>query len=409
MAIVSNKVNRIFAPLDIAVSVVCASPKSPFMQTTKGEKSFPDRTQSGFECIAYPQINVTAKDDSWDSKKSNIFLANPVWKVSTGDEWNDISQISAWSGKYSIDMSETFNRGAITIRKNLVGNDKQELKFEADLVDYRTNSRLHITADPITLYTVDKGADMYSMGIREDTAISYNPFLDKLALYEYKVANNIITASTEARNACFDGNQYERHIPIDVYKGKDKITTGFTIELYRGTETKKMSASSAASPNEIISISNSEIVIDLRLVEKNNYTIKAMINGESVAQFQFSASRFYPSFSQPKFMVCNNIEWGKMFRSNKAILEYNGRVVEYPNRIVEMQWHTEASNGNIVTKKSWQEGESCYFSIKESGLGDVESDYLEEQIEYGQRAANDYLLDEGGNYLLDENGNPLID
>lgn len=407
MPIVSNKANRIFAPLDIAKSVVCASPKSPFMQTMAGDKFFPDRTQSGYECIAYPQINATAKDDSWDSKKSNMSLANMVWKVSTGTEWKDISKINAWSGKYSIDTSNTSNRGTLTIRRNLSSNDKQQLIFEADLYDYRTNSVVHLITDPITLYTADKGADTYGMGIREDTDISYNPFLDKLALYEYKVANNITSASTEARNACFDGNQYECHIPIDVYKSKDRITSGFSIELYRGTT--KMSASSAASPNEIISISTSEIVLDLRLVEKNNYTIKAVIGGKAVAQFQFSASRFYPSFGQPKFMVCNDIEWGKIYRSNKAILEYNGRVVEYPNRIVELQWHTEATNGNIVTSKSWQEGNSCYFSIKESGLGDVESDYLEEQIEYGQRPANDYLLDEGDNYLLDEDGNPLID
>ncbi len=407
MPIVSNKANRKFAPLDVSVSVVCASPKSPFMQTMAGDKFFPDRTQSGFECIAYPQVNATAKDDSWDSKQSNISLANMVWKVSTGTEWKDISKINSWSGKYSIDTSNTSNRGSLTIKRNLSSNDKQQLQFEADLYDYRTNSILHITADPITLYTADKGADTYGMGIREDTDISYNPFLDKLALYEYKVANNIISASTEARKACFDGNQYECHIPIDVYKSKDRITSGFSIELYRGTT--KMSASSAASPNEIISISTSEIVLDLRLVEKNNYTIKAVINGKAVAQFQFSASRFYPSFSQPKFMVCNDIEWGKIYRSNKAILEYNGRVVEYPNRIVELQWHTEASNGSVITKKSWQEGNSCTFSIEESGLGDVESDYLEEQIEYRQRPANDYLIDEDSNYLLDEDGNALID
>lgn len=407
MPIVSNKANRKFAPLDVSVSVVCASPKSPFMQTMAGDKFFPDRTQSGFECIVYPSINATAKDDSWDSKQSNMSLANMVWKVSTGTEWKDISKINSWSGKYSIDTSNTSNRGSLTIKRNLSSNDKQQLQFEADLYDYRTNSILHITADPITLYTADKGADTYGMGIREDTDISYNLFLDKLALYEYKVANNIISASTEARNACFDGNQYECHIPIDVYKSKDRITSGFSIELYRGTT--KMSASSAASPNEIISISTSEIVLDLRLVEKNNYTIKAVINGKAVAQFQFSASRFYPSFNQPKFMVCNDIEWGNIYRSNKAILEYNGRVVEYPNRIVELQWHTEASNGSIITKKSWQEGNSCTFSIEESGLGDVESDYLEEQIEYKQRPANDYLIDEGGNYLLDEDDNALID
>lgn len=90
-------------------------------------------------------------------------------------------------------------------------------------------------------------------------------------------------------------------------------------------------------------------------------------------------------------------------------MEYNGRVVEYPNRIIELQWHTEASNGSVITKKSWQEGNSCTFSIEESGLGDVESDYLEEQIEYRQRPANDYLIDEDSNYLLDEDDNALID
>ena len=312
MPIVSNKANRKFAPLDVSVSVVCASPKSPFMQTMSGDKFFPDRTQEGYECVAYPQVNATAKDESWDSKLSNMSLANMVWKVSTGTEWKDISKINAWSGKYSIDASNTTSRGKLTIKRNLSSNDKQQLQFEADLYDYRTNSVLHITADPITLYTADKGADTYGMGIREDTDISYNPFLDKLALYEYKVANNIISASTEARNACFDGNQYECHIPIDVYKSKDRITSGFAIELYRGTT--KMSASSASSPNEIISISTSEIVLDLRLVEKNNYTIKAVIDGKAVAQFQFSASRFYTSFGQPKFMVCNGVRYTEATR-----------------------------------------------------------------------------------------------
>ena len=128
MPIVSNKAKRIFAPLDVSVSVVCASPKSPFMQTMAGDKLFPDRTQSGFECIAYPQINASAKDDSWDSKLSNMSLANMVWKVSTGTEWKDISKINSWSGKYIIDTSNTSNRGSITVKRNLPSNDKQQTK-----------------------------------------------------------------------------------------------------------------------------------------------------------------------------------------------------------------------------------------------------------------------------------------
>lgn len=412
MATTSNRARRVFTPLDISKEIVCTSPLSPFMQTFDGTNYSPDRTKAGYESIAYPQVNATSKDGSWDSKQSNIYLTNMVWKVTvlSGStyEWQDITKVAAWSGKYSIDTSNTTSRGSLTIKRNLGSNDKQQLMFEADIYDYRTKSLNHVVFDPVTLYTADKGADTYGMGTASDTDISYNPFLDKLALYDYKVANSIITASTEARNACFDGNQYERHIPIDVYKTKNRITSGFSIELYRPSGTRIL-PSTAASPNEVISISASEIVLDLRLVESEDYVAKAIIGGKAVAQFQFSASRFYPPISQPKFMFCADIEWGKIFRQNKAIVEYNSQVVEYPNRLVELQWKTTATNGSITTTKEWQEGDSCYYPIDETGIGDTEEDYIDEIIDYSTRHANQYLLDENGDYLLDEDGQPLID
>ena len=76
-----------------------------------------------------------------------------MWDVTAGTEWKDITKIDAWSGKYSIDTSNTSNRGSLTIKRNLSSNDKQQLQFEADLYDYRTNSILHITADPYLPYT----------------------------------------------------------------------------------------------------------------------------------------------------------------------------------------------------------------------------------------------------------------
>lgn len=405
--VVSNKARRIFTPLNISVSVVCATPDSPFMQTLSGNKYAPDRTQDGYECKARPVINATTQDGSWDNKQSNLALAQVVWYATHNGQWTPLSSIDEWTGKWSVDSSNTTSRGTLTITRNLGSNEAQQLRFVGILYDHRTNTNYNIEADPITLYTADKGADDYVMSITEDTDISYNPFLDKLALYDYKVANGLVTASAEARNACFDGNEYERHIPVEVYRANELMKDGYSIELYRNGA--RLLPSSDDAPNEVISVSAKEIVIDLRLVETSDYTAKVMVGGKSVTQFQFSASRIYAPISQPIFTVCSDIDWGKIMRANKAVVMYNGNVVEYPNRLVELQWSTVAKDGNVSTEKEWQEGEWCAYRIDETGLGNTDSDYIEERISYELRSANDHLSDENGVFLLDESGALLID
>ena len=405
--VVSNKARRIFTPLNISVSVVCATPDSPFMQTLSGNKYAPDRTQDGYECKARPVINATTKDGSWDNKQSNLALAQVVWYATYNGQWTPLSSIDEWTGKWSVDSSNTTSRGTLTITRNLGSNEAQQLRFVGVLYDHRTKTNYNIESDPITLYTADKGADDYVMSITEDTDISYNPFLDKLALYDYKVANGLVAASAEARSACFDDNEYERHIPVEVYRANELMKDGYSIELYRNGA--RLLPSSADAPNEIISVSAKEIVIDLRLVEKSDYTAKVMVGGKSVTQFQFSASRVYAPISQPIFTVCSDIDWGKIMRANKAVVMYNGNVVEYPNRLVELQWSTVAKDGNVSTEKAWQEGERCAYRIDETGLGNTDSDYIEERIAYELRSANDHISDESGALLLDESGELLID
>ena len=251
--VVSNKARRIFTPLNISVSVVCATPDSPFMQTLSGNTYAPDRTQDGYECKARPVINATTQDGSWDNKQSNLALAQVVWYATHNGKWTPLSSIDEWTGKWSVDSSNTTSKGTLTITRNLGSNEAQQLRFVGILYDHRTKTNYTIESDPITLYTADKGADDYVMSITEDTDISYNPFLDKLALYDYKVANGLVSASSEARSACFDGNEYERHIPVEVYRANELMKDGYSIELYRNGA--RLLPSSADAPNEIISVS----------------------------------------------------------------------------------------------------------------------------------------------------------
>lgn len=117
------------------------------------------------------------------------------------------------------------------------------------------------------LTTVDKSEDTYGLSIGDSQIIQYNPFLDKLLLYDYKVANNLISASTANRNAALDENSYERTIPLMVTKGVNKITTGYTIELYQVNSISSQTMLTTAN-HEIVALSLTSLTMDLRLVEK---------------------------------------------------------------------------------------------------------------------------------------------
>ena len=71
------------------------------------------------------------------------------------------------------------------------------------------------------LTTVDKSEDTYGLSIGDSQIIQYNPFLDKLLLYDYKVANNLISASTANRNAALDEKFIRAHHSTYGNKGSE--------------------------------------------------------------------------------------------------------------------------------------------------------------------------------------------
>ena len=91
----------------------------------------------------------------------------------------------------------------------------------------------------------------------DDETIIYNPILDRLLLYDYKVAHGMIAESDAVRNSCIDEKAYLRKIPLHIYKSAKSITSGYTIKLY------KMSGSSmtqiSVGMNEVLAINTSYI------------------------------------------------------------------------------------------------------------------------------------------------------
>ena len=409
MVEVRQKFRRKFAPLNLSYSLVCLSSGAPLMQTTDGVNFYPDRTivQSKIQ----PQINVTTTDKSWDSSRSNAYLTNMVWWVSVENTWKKITEVESWRDLYELDTSGTTTRGTLYVKKNVGANDRCQLYFEADLLDYRTNSLLHIKTKPVTMTTSTNTGDTYGVGIGVESNIRYNPVLDKLSLYDYKVANRLITASDAERKKCFDGNEYLRTIPIDVYKAKTKVVTGYELEIYRvdanGKQTK-IAVSTKTAPNELVSLSLTEMVLDLRQIGKFDYIIKVIVDKVTVSQFQFNVSRITPPFVF-SFVNVGGIDYGQKERVNKVLVHYNNTLVSYPQRILKLNWRTIAHNeGGVTVEKKWQEGESCSYLVEETGLGYSEDCALEDCVSYENKEPLSYAVSSNGEYLTDKDGNPYL-
>lgn len=244
-----KRIRKEFQPLTIAVSLKIMTPNSPANQVYNPVANEYDPDRGVTPLVILPEVIANAADGSWDMPYVNSLLAEMNW-FANGE---NISAISSWNGKYSIDtVGDT--RGAITISRNVAPGESFELYFEGLIADTRLGVNIPVKTDSIMLTTVDKSEDTYGLSIGDSQIIQYNPFLDKLLLYDYKVANNLISASTANRNAALDENSYERTIPLMVTKGVNKITTGYTIELYQVNSISSQTMLTTAN-HEIVALS----------------------------------------------------------------------------------------------------------------------------------------------------------
>lgn len=402
-----NQAKRHYEPLEVSMSLACITPGAPLLQVYGEDGCSPDR--SVVYSVVAPVIQAYAKDGSWDNRTSNNTLVDIVWMSNADGAWKDISTMESWKGKYEIDTSVTTSRGNLTIKKNLGVNGKEQLRLSANIYDYRTKTRVAVESDFITLSCIAKGADTWGVGFGDAKNIVYNPFLDKLDLYDYKVANGLMAASTDARDACLDGNQYERTVPVDVYLGKNKKTSGYSLAVYR-TDSGKEVQLSASSNGELKALSLTSITLDLRLVENATYLVKCIVGDKVVAQGSFSVSRDYPPIDSPEFANKASIGFGDIYRQQQAVFHYNGSTVEYPQRVVRMLWKTKATRAEYsdTVAKTWNEGDTFRYNIQDCGIGELEEDKVTEIVAYGQKKAYDLATDASDNVYGDGSGNAYI-
>lgn len=399
-----KRIRREYEPLTVMAGLVCVTPLSPTTQVWNshiGEHE-PDRTIT--PAIIHPDVTANAKDGSWKKPRANADLADMVWKVNGVA----IDTLADWREQYSINTVGD-SRGDITIYKNLAPGSYVELTFEAKLADARLGVNIPISCGPIVISTTDASEDSYSMDIGEDQILRYDPFKDKLHLYEYKVAHGLTVASSAARAAAIDDNSYERNVPVRLYKGSEKVdASDYSVKLFQITGVVSGVAQLTeltTDTDEVISISSDAIAIDLRMIVKRDYLVRAYMDGECVAEKQFSVNRLYPKFSV-RPTNGTSISPNDTERYDVAMVDCDGNVVECPESIIKILWKTDSQS---LTNVAHGEGGSVVIQLSKTGIGNTYlDDWLDVYCDGEQKPAYSVAIDEAGNELTDENGTTYI-
>lgn len=409
MEISRKRVRKDFCPLTISVTLSCATDaSSPMLQAYNAyDKEYePNRQLS--PCIIRPVVSANANDGSWKDMLANRLLVNMKWFANGVN----ISELSEWSGKYVIESDGDF-RGSLQISLNCPPGKNISMHFEADLPDIRLGLSHHIISESIVLSTIDKSSDGYSISIGDDKSIKYNPFLDKLHTYEYKVSHGMANFDINVLESYKDSNCYLRTIPIEVYRGGLLLNSSeYSVKLYRIISSTNLTELTGDN-EEIISVSSSEIVLDLRMISKANYMIKAFANVENhgntelkeVAKVQFSVSREYQKFRCTPTNEAS-ISPDQFQRHDEVYAESEGKILDCPESIIKIVWFTDTANKQALRHN---EGRKTVFTLKDTGIGNTYADdWLETYVTAEQKGAMMVATDTSGNVYTDEFGNEYI-
>lgn len=391
-----------YAPLNLAVSVENLNPAVPAMQVYNAANGEFEPDRSVEHSVFWPQIIANASDGSWRNQFANSILTQMKWFV----DGVDIVTLADWQNLYEIDESDSNYRGAITIKRNVLPTERFSLHFEGVITDPRLGTVQTIITDPIILSTEDASEDAFALSIGDDQIIQYNPFKDKLFLYEYKVAHGLITASAAAKTAATDENAYLRTIPVTLFQGENVITTGYAIKLFRVTGPNTF-VELLPGDAEVIDITPTAITLDLRLVTKSDYMVRAVIadSARISPQVQFSVNRVYQSYNcRPSNGT--SINPGDVMRYDKAMVDSEGNIVECPESIIKIIWKTDSAS---IAEQVHNEGEKTVFTIAKTGIGrNYDDDWLDIYTETGIKEQHHFAADANGNPYVDENGNKFI-
>jgi len=391
------RIRKDYQPLTIAVSVVNRTPLVPYAQTFKAsEETYePLRSKDNYTRIM-PVVNAYADDGSLTQQMSNTGLSNMQWLV------NDEKIEDVWGEDDYTVQTEGDVRGALDVYKNLSVGECVSVKFTATLADTRLGTLIPIETDYVLLSCVDSAEDDYRLALEEETSLIYDPFRDGLLLLDYLNAHGITPTAAQEEAATYVDDIYLRKIPFRLFRGTAE-QSGYDVKLfYEGDEENAIDPD--AEDNEIYSLAEGALVLDLRLIDSATYILKAYVEELEVAKIQFSVSRRAPALNVSASNGTSILPTDTK-RIDKALVSVSGEVQAYPELNLKIIWKTTTKSKTV----SHNEGARTKFKLKDTGIGDTEADdWLDVYMDVEQKGACEIALDDDDNLLCDDDENVLI-
>lgn len=400
MESIKKRKRKIFAPLTTSVTVACDSAFSPVTQVYDAEiqEYTPDR--SILHTVLRPVVTANATDGSWPDTYANKLLSDMHWFANG----QDISTLDDWTGKYEISQVGG-ERGSLIIRRNVAPGERIDLHFEAILADQRLGVNIPIVSEAICLSTIDKSIDSYSASLSEDARIVYQPLLDKLYRYSWRVAQGLEVASAQTEQGCRDGNEYERTLHFALFRGSTRISTGYTVKLFRITNILTMTEITVPDPM-VISLGLTSVTLDLRLMAKDDFAVLFYVDNAEVARIQFSVSLDRFPIENPEPVDSSDILPTDTEIYNRLSAHSEGNVIEDVGAYLNITWLTDSAYKSSVRHN---DGERTVIQLADTGVGTgVDDSWLLVYANVLQKGPYKVAVDRNGKVFTDSNGVPFI-
>lgn len=361
---------------------------------TATKEYWPDYSQTGL--VLDVAVSVYAEDGSMEPLTARN-LAEVRWYVN-GTEMTtanngkrQVGDDASWENMYSIDKSASDDtRGSLTIHRNTQPGEVLELRFEGTVVDPRTNKKLVIRPEPVRLTCAVRGEDRYNL-VMADLDM-YDPLRDRQTEREWCAAMGRESQWPEGELA--ESERYLRTYPIALLRGRAAVAEGdYTLTLLRDGEEETLTPEAT--------LTKTSLTLDMRVIDKAEYTVVATVGGEEVARGTLAVSRIERDYS------CRNERRAAIGRGaesvieDRAIVSVGGTELKNPEAYLRIVWLTDNLQG---TERQWNEGERLSIKAGDAGMGER----LNISIGTEPVGVRHVLTDGEGDVLTDGEGNVLI-
>lgn len=370
MQITKNIIRRDYQPLSVAASIVVVSNSdSPLTQVYDELLNVfqPNRTLTPL--VLMPRIELTAKDGSLQRNLTNADIAADSMKWLLNGK--DIKTVDGWKGAVQINTTATDKRGQIVISRNVMPSEVYALSFECDVPDTRTNKVVHIVIEPVLLTTTDHSEDDWEISVNGAHNVVYNPIVDMLAEMEYEMAQGIAAYNdTQLSEARKSADSYVQQWNVIVRKGKAEAPTDlYTVNYYIHEGSKKvLLTDNNLGDYPITSISQKSLVVDLRMITNETFTIEVVSSLErTVAMITLGAARRMEPVTWD-YLNKTAAQATEDMRDDRALARAASGMVKYPERTHHILWFVTDARG---INHELNMGATTRYSLKKYGLTDT--------------------------------------